>query len=48
MKFSGKIHNCDMNKGFDFGSDRLKDKVKRGQKVKIGQKPIMQKLLDQI
>ena len=38
IKFGGKIHNCDTKKGFDFGSDRLKVKVKRGQKVKRGKK----------
>ena len=38
MKFGGgKIHNCDTKIKFDFGSDRVK--VKRGQKVKSGQKP---------
>ena len=37
-KLSGKIHNGDTKKEFDFGSDRLKVKVKRGQKVKRGKK----------
>ena len=32
MKFGGKIHNCDTKIKFDFGSDRVKVKVKRGQK----------------
>ena len=40
IKFGGKIHNCDTKKGFDFGSDRLKVKVKRGQKVKRGKKTL--------
>ena len=33
-KFGGKIHvhNCDWKNKFDFGSDRVKVKVKRGQK----------------
>ena len=39
MKFGGKIPNCDRKNEFDFGSDRVKVKIKRGRKVKIGQKP---------
>ena len=31
MKFGGKIHNGDTKIKFDFGSDRVKVKVKRGQ-----------------
>ena len=34
MKFGGKIHNCDRKNEFDFGSDLVKVKIKRGQKVK--------------
>ena len=33
MKFGGKIHNCKTKNEFDFGIDRVKVKVKRGQKV---------------
>ena len=32
MKFGGEIHNGDTKKEFDFGSDRVNVKVKRGQK----------------
>ena len=37
-----KIHNCKTKKELDFGVERVMVKVKRGQK------PITQKLLDQI
>ena len=40
MKFGGKIHNCKTKNEFDFGSDRVKVKIKRGQKVKREKKPL--------